>query len=235
MTAYSDKLGPILQLITCRDLHFHYAQQHVLQGIQLTVQPGEMIILTGPSGSGKTTLLTLMGGLRTGATGEMKILEHTMTPAPSRKNMASIRQKIGFIFQYHNLLTCLTAQENVLLGLGPSRNDTQNTSAKASQVLQELDMQAYAHHKPSQLSGGQQQRIAVARALIHNPQLILADEPTASLDTPNALRVMQVLRQHTRLRPCACILITHDHRLHPYADRILTLQEGRVLTDLSPR
>jgi putative ABC transport system ATP-binding protein len=207
------------------------SQPHqILFDVSADIDPGEIIILTGPSGSGKTTLLTLIGALRSVQDGSLRVLGRELRDG-DESTLADVRRQIGYIFQSHNLLEALTARENVevglqlKLGLAPAEIKARSTAALQSVGLGErLD----AH--PSELSGGQRQRVAIARALVTDPELVLADEPTASLDRSSGRDVVDLLQQLAREREVAVIMVTHDNRILDIADRILTLDDGRLFS-----
>ena len=184
----------------------------VLRDVDLVVNPGEIVLLTGPSGSGKTTLLTLIGALRSMQTGSCKVLDQELMGAKERQ-MVALRQRIGFIFQSHNLLGFLTARQNVAMAL----------------ELDPTTTEAQRNEKAGALSGGQRQRVAVARALVGDPGLILADEPTAALDRQSGQEVVALLRDLAKRRAVPILLVTHDPRILDIADRIVAMEDGRVL------
>ncbi|MEL6603960.1 MAG: ATP-binding cassette domain-containing protein [Cyanobacteria bacterium J06614_10] len=207
----------------------------VLAGISLRLHPGEIVLLTGPSGSGKTTLLTLMGALRSVQTGSLKILDQELRGARKRK-LVQIRSHIGFIFQSHNLLDCLTAAENVGMALKLHR-DSKRASPweklrrrrhRAGEMLKAVGLGDHIHKHPSQLSGGQKQRVAIARALVSQPKIVLADEPTASLDSHSGRDVVNLIQQLAHHQHCTVLLVTHDNRILDIADRTLHIEDGRL-------
>jgi putative ABC transport system ATP-binding protein len=203
--------------------------QRVLADISLDIYAGEIVLVTGPSGSGKTTLLTLMSGLRACQQGSLQVLDRELRGAKPQ-TLIELRRQIGYIFQSHNLLSSLTALENVrmALQLHPMRLD-QLTTAEA--MLQAVGLGDRMNYHPENLSGGQKQRVAIARALVNRPQIILADEPTASLDSESGRDVVNLLRQLARERGCTIVLVTHDHRILDIADRTLHLEDGRLALD----
>ena len=204
------------------------ARRRVLTGVSAEVHPGEIVLVTGPSGSGKTTLLTLVGGLRSLQEGAITILGQELAGA-LHADVIRLREQIGFIFQSHNLLPALTARQNVEMALqvGPeaARADRRD---RAAAMLDAVGLGDYVESYPRQLSGGQRQRVAVARALARNPRLILADEPTAALDRHAGREVVDLLHTLAEERSCAILLVTHDSRIVDIADRILTLEDGRL-------
>jgi len=203
-------------------------RKQILYDVSTQVLPGEIVILTGPSGSGKTTLLTLMGGLRSAQEGSLKILGRELRDADDA-TLVEVRKSIGYIFQAHNLLDALTATQNVQMSLlqepRPSRDVARRT---AHDVLKAVGLGERLDHYPSQLSGGQKQRVAIARALAAKPKIILADEPTASLDKKSGRDVVDLMQHLARARGCAVVLVTHDNRILDIADRIVHLEDGRL-------
>jgi putative ABC transport system ATP-binding protein len=205
-------------------------RNQVLYGVSLEIMPGETVILTGPSGSGKTTLLTLCGALRSVQSGSVRILGQELRNA--RKSTAErIREQVGVIFQAHNLLNALTARQNVALALGLDESLSRSErNEQAAQMLRSVGLGARLDHYPEQLSGGQKQRVAIARALVRSPRILLADEPTASLDRKTGREVIDLLHTLARNRNCAVLLVTHDTRILDIADRIVTLDDGRLVS-----
>jgi putative ABC transport system ATP-binding protein len=200
----------------------------VLSDINLDIHPGEVVLLTGPSGSGKTTLLTLIGGLRSVQEGSLKILGQELYGA-SQKQMVQVRCNIGFIFQSNNLLECLTAHQNVRMSLRlhdriPMRERTRLSAA----MLEAVGLGDRVDYYPDALSGGQKQRVAIARALVSHPKLILADEPTAALDSQSGRDVVEIMQRLAREQGCAILLVTHDNRILDVADRIIHMEDGRL-------
>jgi putative ABC transport system ATP-binding protein len=204
----------------------------VLKDINLNIYPGEIIILTGPSGSGKTTLLSLIGGLRSVQSGNLKILGQEMRGA-GKKQLTQVRNQIGFIFQHHNLLKCLTACGNVRMSLKlhpeiPKHEQTQRAIA----MLEAVGLSDRIDYYPEKLSGGQKQRVAIARALVAQPKLVLADEPTASLDSKTGRDVVDIIQQLAKEKNCTVLLVTHDTRILDIADRIIHMEDGKLNLDL---
>jgi putative ABC transport system ATP-binding protein len=200
----------------------------VLQGVSVDFYPGEIVIIMGPSGSGKTTLLTLAGALRTVQQGSIRVGPTELFRAGPADIMA-VRRRIGFIFQAHNLVASLTACENVQLALATEPAETAASSRqKALHYLDIVGLSEHVHKRPDELSGGQRQRVAIARALIRRPDVIMADEPTAALDRKTGREVVELLEQLARREGVAVLLVTHDSRILDVADRIITLDDGRI-------
>jgi putative ABC transport system ATP-binding protein len=202
----------------------------VLREVELTMGRGEIVFLTGPSGSGKTTLLTLMGCLRHLQSGSVRLLGTELFGADAM-TLRSMRQRIGFVFQAHHLHNSLTAMENVRMGLEVKGHSAmERWRDRCGHVLQLLGLGDRMDYLPEKLSGGQKQRVAVARALVGDPEVLFADEPTAALDAENGQRVMQLFRALARQRGAAVLIVTHDHRILEYADRVIRMEEGRIVS-----
>jgi putative ABC transport system ATP-binding protein len=199
-------------------------QGDILQDVTFRVEKGEIVIVTGPSGSGKTTLLTLIGGLRKAYRGHLSVLGHELVGHPFPQ---ALHHAIGYIFQHHNLRASLTAMQNVCLPLYlmPSISQEERDFL-AKKILVALGLESVLLSHPAHLSGGQRQRVAIARALVHRPKIILADEPTASLDAASIGLVMEVLHTQAKQEGTAMMVITHDARLMEYADRYFMLKDG---------
>jgi putative ABC transport system ATP-binding protein len=201
----------------------------VLRDVDLSVGPGEIVLLTGPSGSGKTTLLTLIGALRAMQQGSALVLGQELAGAGEAQRVA-LRRRIGFIFQQHNLLGFLTVRQNVAIALelDPATTEAERLD-RAGAILAAVGLGDRGESRPDQLSGGQRQRVAVARALAGNPGLILADEPTAALDRQSGGEVVRLLRDLARQRGVPILLVTHDPRILDIADRIVAMEDGRIV------
>lgn len=205
-------------------------RHQILHGVSLDIFPGEITILTGPSGSGKTTLLTLCGALRSVQAGSVRILGQQLLGAANR-TQERIRNQVGVIFQAHNLIEALTARQNVALALGLDKKLTKaERYQRAAEMLQAVGLGQRLDHYPDQLSGGQKQRVAIARALVRSPRIILADEPTASLDRKSGREVIELVSNLSKSTGCAVLLVTHDNRILDIADRIVTLDDGRLVS-----
>ncbi|MEO1094076.1 MAG: DevA family ABC transporter ATP-binding protein [Cyanobacteria bacterium J06638_28] len=199
----------------------------VLSDINLALYPGEIVLLTGPSGSGKTTLLTLMGALRSVQEGSLKILGQELMGAKKRR-LVKLRNQIGFIFQSHNLLDCLTAAENVEMALKLHRISRQERRERSHAMLSAVGLGEHSHKYPAQLSGGQKQRVAIARALVSQPKIVLADEPTASLDSHSGRDVVTLIQQLAHQQHCTVLMVTHDNRILDIAERSLHIEDGQL-------
>ena len=207
------------------------ARKQAIFDIDLDIRRGSLTALVGPSGSGKTTLLTLMGCLRDVQEGSVRLLGHELLGATRALN-ESLRRRIGFIFQAHNLHGSLTALQNVLMGLQVHglRRDAA-TEAAARHMLGLLGLADRVDYLPANLSGGQKQRVAVARALVGNPEIVFADEPTAALDRESGMAVVEMLKRLGQVRGTTTVMVTHDPRILDLTDRIVTLEDGRIAGD----
>jgi putative ABC transport system ATP-binding protein len=205
-------------------------RKQILFDVSTEIQAGEIVIVTGPSGSGKTTMLTLVGALRSAQEGSVQILGEELRDARP-KTLEKVRKQIGFIFQQHNLLGALTAVQNVELGLRASgKYKRPEMRRRARDMLVSVGLEERIHHKPDQLSGGQRQRVAIARALVSEPAMLLADEPTASLDKKSGREVVDHMKRLAREKKTTILLVTHDNRILDIADRIVHLEDGRLST-----
>ena len=219
-------------VISVQNVNYYFGtgplRTQVLYDVSTEILPGEIVILTGPSGSGKTTLLTLAGALRTIEDGSVRVLNSELNRA-NQSTLVRVRKNIGFIFQAHNLLGALTAWQNVKMSLGPANTmPRQEVRRKCVTMLQAVGMGDRVDYYPEQLSGGQKQRVAIARALVRQPKIVLADEPTASLDRKSGREVVELLHKLAKQQNCAILLVTHDNRILDIADRILSLEDGRI-------
>jgi MFS transporter, DHA3 family, macrolide efflux protein len=232
--AHPDDIQPAMEpVISIQKLNHFFGKgdlaKQVLIDINLSIKPGEIVIMTGPSGSGKTTLLTLMGALRSVQEGSLKILGKELNQATNQK-LVEVRRNIGYIFQAHNLLPFMTARQNVRMSLAlQSKVDRAHALQKVDEVLNAVGLGNHLNYYPEKLSGGQKQRVAIARALVNEPTLILADEPTASLDSKTGREVVELMYRLAKEQNCTIILVTHDNRILDIADRIINLEDGRLL------
>lgn len=197
--------------------------------INLEIQAGEIVIMTGPSGSGKTTLLTLLGGLRRVQSGSLQTLGQELFQA-KEEDLVNIRRKIGYIFQAHNLLPFMTAQQNVQMSLELEPKMKSRQAAKiAKSMLGDVGLKERIKYFPENLSGGQKQRVAIARALAPRPKLVLADEPTAALDSKTGREVVNIMHRLVKEQNSTILLVTHDNRILDIADRIIHMEDGRLV------
>jgi putative ABC transport system ATP-binding protein len=210
-------------------------RRQVLQGVNLQVAAGEVVLLTGPSGCGKTTLLTLVGALRQVQEGAVRVLGQQLNGATRRERQV-LRRSIGMIFQGHNLLRCLSAEQNVQMGsdLLPELSYRARRD-QAREWLRAVGLSDELHKLPHDLSGGQKQRVAIARALAARPRLLLADEPTAALDSKTGREVVELLQRLAREQGCAVLMVTHDPRILDIADRLVRMEDGLLLEAERPR
>ena len=204
-------------------------ETQALRGVSLSIQSGEFTALTGPSGSGKTTLLQLIGCLDQPTSGKVFINGKDVSHLNRNQRADMRRGTIGFIFQFFALIPTLTAFENIEIPLLLVGQNAHERRARVTELLEAVDLANRAHHRPDQLSGGEQQRVAIARALATKPSLILADEPTANLDTPNGKQVMEIMTRLNQETGVTFVFATHDPRVIPYARRQVTLRDGLVL------
>ncbi len=200
--------------------------------VNIDISPGSLTILMGPSGSGKTTVLTLMGCLREIQEGSVRLLEQELNGADDQVQGA-LRRRLGFIFQAHNLHNSLTARQNVLMGLEVHKGaiDAPMRDKAARHVLGLVGLEDRVDYLPANLSGGQKQRVAVARALVGDPDIVFADEPTAALDKDSGMTVVKMLKELGKERGTTTVMVTHDNRILDLADRIVTLEDGRIVKD----
>ena len=206
-------------------------QKQVLFDINLEINRGEIVLMTGPSGSGKTTLLTLVSGLRSPQSGSCKILGKELCGA-SNSELVQARRNNGYIFQAHNLHYSLTASENVQMGLEVhGKYSKAQMRDRAVAMLEEVGLGERVNYYPDKLSGGQKQRVAIARALVARPAIVLADEPTAALDSKSGRDVVNIMQKLAREQGSTIILVTHDDRILDIADRIVRMEDGRLVNN----
>ena len=221
-----------MPLLAAHDLRKTYGKGHTavhaVRGVDLAIEPGEIVLVMGPSGSGKTTLLSMLGGLLEPTEGSVSVRDRDLYQASKRERPAIRARELGFVFQSFNLLDALSAEENVLFParlvgrVGPAEKE------RAKRLLARLGLGERGHHRPRDLSGGEQQRVAVARALMNDPAVILADEPTGNLDSARGQEVMMILHDLARDEGRAVLIVTHDPRAEEVADRILWLEDGMM-------
>ena len=216
-------------MIKLTGIHKSFGNLEVLKGIDLHIKEGEFVSIVGASGAGKTTLLQIIGTLDTNHEGEV-IINDTNIKKLSDKELSAFRNKqLGFVFQFHQLLPEFTALENVCMPGLIARRNSKEVEEKAKELLTKLGLQDRFHHKPNELSGGEKQRVAVARALINNPKLILADEPSGSLDSGNKKELHSLLRKLCNEYGLTILLVTHDNELAETSDRIITMRDGMIV------
>jgi putative ABC transport system ATP-binding protein len=225
-------MTPVLQAVSLTKTYAQgEAAMRALDEVTLDLHAGELTLLVGPSGSGKTTLLSIMGCILRPTSGSLRVLGDEVTRRAERDLPAIRRDRIGFIFQAFNLFPTLTALQNVALALdlkgvsGPAARD------KAAMLLDQVGLTAKLEAYPADLSGGQKQRVAIARALAGDPPIILADEPTAALDSQSGRTVMDLLQRLARERGRAVAIVTHDNRMWGYGDRLVKMEDGRIIAD----
>lgn len=220
--------GPHSEVIRADDVHFSYGTTPALRGVSLTLHAGESIALMGSSGSGKSTLLHCMAGILTPAPGEITLLGEPLSSLPEAARNRRRLESMGIVFQFGALVSELTLRENVMLPLellGRSRTEARRD---ADEMLERLGIAEVAGRRTSEVSGGQAQRGAVARALVHRPPLLLADEPTGSLDSVSGDGVMQAFTEAAKDLGSALLVVTHDHRVAAYLDHHLTMRDGQL-------
>ena len=219
--------------VTVRDVTKTYAQgeaaMRALDGVDLDVTRGELVLLMGPSGSGKTTLLSVMGCILRPTSGTVSILGTDVSRLHERDLPRVRLEHIGFVFQGFNLFPTLTAEANVALALDLKGVPRRDASMRAAALLEQVGLGTKRDAYPADLSGGQKQRVAIARAIAGDPPIVLADEPTAALDTHSGHVVMDLLRSLAHERDRAVVIVTHDNRMLGYADRIVHLEDGRIV------
>ena len=228
------KNNKIINTVNINNLSHYYGvgenRKKVLDGVNINIERGELVLLKGPSGCGKTTLLTLIGALRTCQSGCLNVLNEELNGA-SRKTRQKLRRSIGMIFQGHNLLRCLTAEQNVQMGADLIAGLTYMQRREISRKwLAEVGLDQHHKKLPNNLSGGQKQRVAIARALSANPKLLLADEPTSALDSVTGREIVILLKRLAKDQNCSVLMVTHDPRISDMADRILNMEDGKIFS-----
>ena len=209
------------------------AAVHALRGIDLTLDPGEVVVVLGPSGSGKTTLLNVIGGIETATEGEVTLGGTTLTGKGPEELATIRRENVSFIFQFFNLIQTLTAAENVqVIAELTERVARAELSRSVATVLEEVGLTERADHFPGQMSGGQQQRVAIARALVTGPRLLLCDEPTGALDLATGRTVLELLQRSARADQRCIVIVTHNEGIATMADRVLRVHEGSIASEI---
>ncbi|NCO75723.1 MAG: ATP-binding cassette domain-containing protein [Cyanobacteria bacterium] len=221
------------KVVDIQNLDFYFSnnniEKQILFDINLVLKKGEVLIMKGPSGSGKTTLLTLMGALRSATHGSLKVFGKELVKADNNL-LIQTRRNIGYIFQAHNLLKSLTARQNVQMSmeLHPEFN-SKEAKQKSIEMLTAVGLRDRIDYYPDNLSGGQKQRVAIARALVSHPKLVLADEPTAALDSKSGRDVVEIMQKLAKEQGCTILIVTHDDRILDVAERIIELEDGRLV------
>jgi lipoprotein-releasing system ATP-binding protein len=218
-------------LLIAKDIHKHYGDLHVLKGVDVTIKSGEIVSIVGASGAGKSTLLHILGTLDEADQGELNVDNVDLSKLKGDKLAAFRNERIGFIFQFHNLLPEFTGEENIIIpGLIAGKNEKELKS-RAAELGELLGVSSRLQHKPSELSGGEQQRVAVARALINNPTVIFADEPSGNLDSNNAQALHELFFKLRDEFGQSFVIVTHNQSLAKMSDRMLTMQDGKILSE----
>ncbi|MCH9754109.1 MAG: ABC transporter ATP-binding protein [Alphaproteobacteria bacterium] len=212
------------------DMVFHSEarETHVLKDINIEIPKSKVIMLVGPSGCGKTTLLSILTGMLTPTKGSVSYKSLDLFGMDNSKRTLLRQKEIGLVFQQYNLINTLTAAENVAIPLLASGNNFEDSIKRASRILQILNLGDHVDFLPAKLSGGEQQRVAVARGLVHNPDFIVCDEPTASLDAKNGKNIIELLRNISLNKKKTVLIVTHDNRIFDYADLIIYMNDGRI-------
>jgi putative ABC transport system ATP-binding protein len=208
-------------------------QVQALKEVDFSVRRGEFVAIMGPSGSGKSTLLHLLGGLDTPSSGEIVLAGQQLSELTDDQITLVRRKKVGFVFQFYNLLPTLSAGENVALPLIIDGQNGLESRSRVNELLDLVGLEDRADHRPDQLSGGQQQRVAIARAFINRPEIVLADEPTGNLDSKSGNGILKLLRRTCREMQATIVMVTHDARAASYADRIVFLKDGRCVHEIT--
>lgn len=202
---------------------------HAVRGVSFATEPGEFVAIVGPSGSGKTTMLAMIGGLLTPTRGSIEVNGQDIARLKGKELAEYRRRKVGFVFQANNLLPYLTARENLLVMARINGTDLKSAGARADQLLEELGLTARRNALATELSGGERQRVAIARALMNDPELVLVDEPTASLDSARGRQVVESLIAEVKGRDKLGLLVTHDMAMAELADRVLEMHDGLLV------
>lgn len=216
-------------MIKAKNIHKSFDALEVLKGVDIEIAKGEIVSIVGPSGAGKTTLLQILGTLDRPDAGDVEVNDVNFSKL-NEKELAAFRNKhIGFIFQFHQLLPEFTALENVMIPALIARKDTKSVTARAKELIGYLGLSERMEHKPSELSGGEKQRVAVARALINNPSVLLADEPSGSLDSKNRDELHKLLFDVREKFGLTLVIVTHDKELAALSDRVIEMKDGRMI------
>ena len=215
-------------MIIAKNIHKSYDSLDILKGVDLEIKPSEVVSIVGSSGAGKTTLLTILGTLDRPSSGEVFINGENVFAMNDKKLAAFRNQNIGFVFQFHHLLPEFTALENICIPAFISNKSKKEAEQRATELLELFNLKERASHKPSELSGGEQQRVAVARALINNPKVIFADEPSGNLDSNNANELHQLFFKLRDELKQTFVIVTHNNELAKMADRMLVMKDGKI-------
>jgi len=222
--------------VTCRNLIKDYgrgdSRVRALRGVDLDITPGELTLLVGPSGCGKTTLISILAGTLDATSGDVAVLGMDLRRLSKHEKAAFRAKNVGFVFQQFNLLPALTAAENVAVPLVINGHSKATAVARATEVLKAVGLGDRTQSLPSELSGGQQQRVAIARALVHQPRLLVADEPTSAIDARTGQGIMELIREVALQPDRVAVVVTHDARVLGFGDRIITLEDGRVAQEM---
>ncbi len=220
--------------VICKNVKKSYgkgsAKVEALRGVNLEVKTGELLLLMGPSGSGKTTLISIIAGILTEDEGECLLFSQNINHLPDTEKTLYRGHHIGFVFQSFNLIPTLTSKENISIPLLLNHVEREKALQQSGELLAQVGIAEKSESYPEELSGGQQQRIAIARAIIHNPKLIVCDEPTSYLDYETGKKIMELLRSIVTPQKKTLIVVSHDPRIIPFADRIVYLEDGRIVS-----
>ncbi|MFM2090420.1 MAG: hypothetical protein RLZZ127_909 [Planctomycetota bacterium] len=224
-------MAEIIDVRACtKTFRVNGVETQALRGVDLTVSDGELMMLVGPSGCGKTTLISILAGILAHDGGSVRVLGEDLGALPPAQLPAFRRRNLGFVFQAFNLIPALDVLENISVPLILNGVKRAQALERADDLATRVGLRDRRHHRPSQLSGGQQQRVAIARALVHDPRLVVCDEPTSALDHHTGEVVMDLLRSIALKPGRGLVIVTHDSRIFPYADRIATMDDGRIVS-----
>ena len=224
-----------MNMVECTDVKKTYHQGKLqvsaLKGVTLTIESGDFLALAGPSGSGKTTMLNIMGGLDSADSGKI-LMDGDALGEMNQTQLADMRlRKVGFVFQAYNLIPVLSAIENVEFVMLLQGIPTEVRRKRAKAILDDVGLDGMYHRRPAELSGGQQQRVAVARAIVSNPSIVLADEPTANLDSNTGKGLLEIMKEMNEIKKVTFVFSTHDQMVMDYAQRLVLLSDGQIAED----
>jgi putative ABC transport system ATP-binding protein len=226
-----------MKLLEAKDLSKLYSLgEHAveaLKGVDFSVRKGEFVAIMGPSGSGKSTLMHLLGGLDTPTDGDIYLSDQALSKLNKKQITLSRRKNVGFVFQFFNLMPTLSAEENIMLPILIDGKNPKKHQDRLDQLLELIGLSDRRDHRPDQLSGGEQQRVAVGRALISNPVILLADEPTGNLDSKTGQEIMQLLRRSCEEFNQTVVVVSHDPGAAAYADRVVFLKDGKIIKEIT--